>query len=301
MKKFENPSLPAPIYIYGDIFYSPCLPYRYFHLESIDDLKVRLKIDDGLIDHIVSAYHKNKNLFPNEGDEFIADLTKHEIVCADSKDRLYYVSAYDDTHLALLAYGNKNSDTLLNIAKLEIKSIKLLNIVELETKSIDLALAERDDLPIDVLIALLNKDSLTVSTVLLQNGRYNDDETLLSAINTGLEPVIKAIAEKEDISITVFNAFKRFYHYNSVLVKLAKNKKLPEHILADIIPLENLPIAGLAYVHTNPQYRQYMIEYNIFKNVDINLDNFARRIEAFYSSSYFILPKNYINVNNNEK
>lgn len=67
MKKFENPSLPAPIYIYGDIFYTPCLPYHYFHLENIDDLKVKLKIGDDLIDCIVNAYHKNKVLLSKRG------------------------------------------------------------------------------------------------------------------------------------------------------------------------------------------------------------------------------------------
>lgn len=214
MKKFENPALPAPIYIYGDIFYSPCLPYYYFHLENIGDLKVRLKIGDDLLEYIVSAYHKNKDLFPNEGDEFIPDIASHEIACADSKGNLYCVSAYDDTHLALLSYGNKNQDTLLNIAKLEIKSI-------------DLALAERDDLPIDVLIVLLNNDSVTVNTVLLKDGRYNDDETLLSLVNSGSLPAIKAIAGKRDISLTVFKEFEKFYDNESVLINLVDNKKSP--------------------------------------------------------------------------
>ena len=279
MKKFENPSLPAPIYIYGDIFYSPCLPYRYFHLENIEDLKARLKIGDDLMVHIVSAYHKNKDLFPNEGDEFIADITKHEIACSDSKDRLYYVSAYDDTHLALLAYGNKNSDTLLNIAKLKIKSIKLLNIVELETKSIDLALAERDDLPIDVLIALLNKDSVTVSTVLLKNGRYNDDETLLSLINTGSLKIIGSIAEKEDISLVVFQALERYYHYDVVLNRLVKNKNLPEYMLADILRFKNLPEIAHFRILSNPQYTQYMAEYLKFSEFNINSDKFNEEVQ----------------------
>lgn len=291
MKKFENPSLPAPIYIYGDIFYSPCLPYRYFHLESIDDLKVRLKIDDDLIDHIVSAYHKNKNLFPNEGDEFIADLTKHEIVCADSKDRLYYVSAYDDTHLALLAYGNKNSDTLLNIAKLEIKSIKLLNIVELETKSIDLALAERDDLPIDVLITLLNKDSISVNTILLKDGRYNDDETLLSLINSGSLPAIKAIAGKRDISLTVFKEFEKFYDNESVLMNLVDNKNLPEYMLADISKLNYLSPMILIPLLFHPQYTQYMHEYSHFGKVDTNSNEFYEKVQNFFNNNGgIILP-----------
>lgn len=291
MKKFENPSLPAPIYIYGDIFYSPCLPYRYFHLESIDDLKVRLKIDDGLIDHIVSAYHKNKNLFPNEGDEFIADLTKHEIVCADSKDRLYYVSAYDDTHLALLAYGNKNSDTLLNIAKLEIKSIKLLNVVELEIKSIDLALAERDDLPIDVLITLLNKDRISVNTILLKDGRYNDDETLLSLINSGSLPAIKAIAGKRDISLTVFKEFEKFYDNESVLMNLVDNKNLPEYMLADISKLSYLSPMILIPLLFHPQYTQYMDEYSHFGRIDTNSNEFYEKVQNFFSNnSGIILP-----------
>ena len=291
MKKFENPALPAPIYIYGDTFYSSCLPYRYFHLESIDDLKVRLKIDDDLIDHIVSAYHKNKNLFPNEGDEFIADLTKHEIVCADSKDRLYYVSAYDDTHLALLAYGNKNSDTLLNIAKLEIKSIKLLNIVELETKSIDLALAERDDLPIDVLITLLNKDSISVNTILLKDGRYNDDETLLSLINSGSLPAIKAIAGKRDISLTVFKEFEKFYDNESVLMNLVDNKNLPEYMLADISKLNYLSPMILIPLLFHPQYTQYMHEYSHFGKVDTNSNEFYEKVQNFFNNNGgIILP-----------
>lgn len=291
MKKFENPSLPAPIYIYADIFYSPCLPYRYFYLENIDDLKVRLKIGDDLIADIVSAYHKNKDLFPNEGDEFIADITKHEIACADSKDRLYYVSACDDTHLALLAYGNKNSDTLLNIAKLEIKSIKLLNIVELETKSIDLALAERDDLPIDVLITLLNKDSISVNTILLKDGRYNDDETLLSLINSGSLPAIKAIAGKRDISLTVFKEFEKFYDNESVLMNLVDNKNLPEYMLADISKLNYLSPMILIPLLFHPQYTQYMHEYSHFGKVDTNSNEFYEKVQNFFNNNGgIILP-----------
>ena len=290
MKKFENPALPAPIYIYADIFYTPCLPYRYFRLENIDDLKARLKIDDDLIVHIVSAYHKNKDLFPNEGDEFIADITKHEIACADSKDRLYYVSAYDDTQLALLAYGNKNSDTLLNIAKLETKSIKLLNIVELKTKSIDLALAERDDLSVDVLIALLNKDSVTVSTVLLKNGRYNDDETLLSLINSGSLSAIKAIAGKIDISLTVFKELEKFYDNESVLVHLMNNKNLPEYMLADIVELNNLSVIAQVSLSFHPQYTQYMDEYLIFRTSDVHTDSFKEKAQKFFSASDYIPP-----------
>lgn len=290
MKKFENQALPAPIYIYGDIFYSPCLPY-YFHLENIDDLKARLKIDDDLIVHIVSAYHKNKDLFPNEGYEFIADITSHKIVCVDSKGCLHHVSAYDDTHLALLAYGNKNSDTLLNIAKLETKSIKLLNIVELKTKSIDLALAERDDLSIDVLIALLNKDSVTVSTVLLQNGRYNDDETLLSVINSGSLPAIKAIAGKRDISLTVFKEFEKFYDNESVLMNLVDNKNLPEYMLADISKLSYLsPMIQIPLLF-HPQYTQYMDEYSYFGRVETNSNKFYENAQKFFSNnSGIVLP-----------
>ena len=291
MKKFENPSLPAPIYIYADIFYTPCLPYRYFRLENIDDLKARLKIDDDLIVHIVSAYHKNKDLFPNEGDEFIADITKHEIACADSKDRLYYVSAYDDTQLALLAYGNKNSDTLLNIAKLKTKSIKLLNIVELKTKSIDLALAERDDLSIDVLIALLNKDSISVNTILLKDGRYNDDETLLSLINSGSLPAIKAIAGKRDISLTVFKEFEKFYDNESVLMNLVDNKNLPEYMLADISKLNYLSPMILIPLLFHPQYTQYMHEYSHFGKVDTNSNEFYEKVQNFFNNNGgIILP-----------
>ena len=278
MKKFENPSLPAPIYIYADIFYTPCLPYRYFRLENIDDLKARLKIDDDLIVHIVSAYYKNKDLFPNEGDEFIADITSHKIVCADSKGCLHHVSAYDDTILALLAYGNKNSDTLLNIVKLEIKTI-------------DLALAERDDLPTNVFIALLNKDSLTVSTVLLKNGRYNDDETLLSVINSGSLPAIKAIAGKRDISLTVFKEFEKFYDNESVLMNLVDNKNLPEYMLADISKLSYLsPMIQIPLLF-HPQYKQYMDEYSYFGRVETNSNKFYENAQKFFSNnSGIVLP-----------
>ena len=277
MKKFENSSLPAPIYIYGDIFYSPCLPYRYFHLESIGDLKARLKIDDDLIVHIVSAYNKNKDLFPNEGDEFITDVTSHQIVCADSKGCLHHVSAYDDTHLALLAYSNKNSDTLLNIAKLEIKTI-------------DLALAERDDLPTNVLIALLNKSSVTVNTVLLKNGRYNDDETLLSVINSGSLPAIKAIAGKRDISLTVFKALEKFYDNEDVLIHLMNNNNLPEYMLADIVELNNLSAIAQVSLSFHPQYTQYMDEYRIFRTSDVHTDSFKEKAQKFLSTSDYIPP-----------
>ena len=278
MKKFENPALPAPIYIYGDIFYSPCLPYYYFHLENIDDLKAQLKIGDDLIAHIVSAYHKNKDLFPNEDNEFIPDIASHEIVCTDSKGSLYYVSAYDDTHLALLAYGNKNQDTLLNIAKLEIKSI-------------DLALAERDDLPIDVLIVLLNNDSVTVNTVLLKDGRYNDDETLLSLVNSGSLPAIKAIAGKRDISLTVFKEFEKFYDNESVLINLVDNKNLPEYMLADISKLNYLSPMILIPLLFHPQYTQYMHEYSHFGKVDTNSNEFYEKVQNFFNNNGgIILP-----------
>ena len=291
MKKFENSALPAPIYIYGDIFYSPCLPYHYFHLENIDDLKARLKIDDDLIAHIVNTYHKNKDLFPNEGDEFIADITSHKIVCADSKGCLHHVSAYDDTILALLAYGNKNSDTLLNIAKLETKSIKLLNVVELEIKSIDLALAERDDLPIDVLITLLNKDRISVNTILLKDGRYNDDETLLSLINSGSLPAIKAIAGKRDISLTVFKEFEKFYDNESVLMNLVNNKNLPEYMLADISKSSYLSPMILIPLLFHPQYTQYMHEYSHFGKVDTNSNEFYEKVQNFFNNNGgIILP-----------
>lgn len=278
MKKFENPALPAPIYIYGDIFYSPCLPYYHFHLENIGDLKVRLKIGDDLLAHIVSAYHKNKDLFQNEGNEFIADITSHKIVCADSKGNLYHVSAYVDTHLALLAYGNKNQDTLLNIVKLEIKSI-------------DLALAERDDLSTDILIALLNKDNISVNTILLKKDRYNDDETLLSAINTGSLPAIKAIARKRDISLTVFKEFEKFYDHESVLMNLVDNKNLPEYMLADISKLNYLSPMILIPLLFHPQYTQYMDEYRTFGDLDIRSDIFKEKAQNFLSNdSSIILP-----------
>jgi len=277
MKKFENPALPAPIYIYGDIFYSPCLPYYYFHLENIGDLKVRLKIGDDLLEYIVSAYHKNKDLFPNEGDEFIPDIASHEIACADSKGNLYCISAYDDTHLALLAYGNKNQDTLLNIAKLEIKSI-------------DLALAERDDLPIDVLIVLLNNDSVTVNTVLLKDGRYNDDETLLSLVNSGSLPAIKAIAGKRDISLTVFKEFEKFYDNESVLINLVDNKNLPEYMLADIAKLHIWSPQAHISMPFHPQYTQYMDEYRKFSKLDVSSEKFKQKAQEFFRIGDFILP-----------
>jgi hypothetical protein len=277
MKKFENPALPAPIYIYGDIFYSPCLPYYYFHLENIGDLKARLKIGDDLIAHIVSAYHKNKDLFPNEGNEFIPDIKSHEIACSDSKGSLYHASAYDDTYLALLAYGNKNQDTLLNIVKLEIKSI-------------DLVLAERDDLSIDIFITLLNKGSITINSILLKKGRYNDDETLLSAINTGSLPVTEAIAEKEDISPVVFQTLKRFYDDEGVVIKLTQNKNLPEHMLADIVQLNILsPLAQIS-IPFHPQYSQYMDEYLTFRKLDVCTDSFKEKVQEFFRIGDFILP-----------
>lgn len=277
MKKFENPALPAPIYIYGDIFYSPCLPYYYFHLENIGDLKARLKIGDDLIAHIVSAYHKNKDLFQNEGNEFIPNIASHEIACADSKGNLYCVSAYDDTHLALLSYGNKNQDTLLNIAKLEIKSI-------------DLALAERDDLPIDVLIVLLNNDSVTVNTVLLKDGRYNDDETLLSLVNSGSLPAIKAIAGKRDISLTVFKEFEKFYDNESVLINLVDNKNLPEYMLADIAKLHIWSPQAHISMPFHPQYTQYMDEYRKFSKLDVSSEKFKQKAQEFFRIGDFILP-----------
>lgn len=277
MKKFENPALPAPIYIYGDIFYSPCLPYYHFHLENIGDLKSRLKIGDDLLAYIVSAYHKNKDLFPNEGNEFIPDIKSHEIACADSNGCLYHVSAYNDTYLTLLAYGNKNQDTLLNITKLEIKSI-------------DLVLAERNDLSIDIFITLLNKGSITINSILLKKGRYNDDETLLSAINTGSLPVTEAIAEKEDISPMVFQTLKRFYDDEGVVIKLTQNKNLPEHMLADIVQLNILsPLAQIS-IPFHPQYSQYMDEYLTFRKLDVCTDSFKEKVQEFFRIGDFILP-----------
>lgn len=276
MKKFENQALPAPIYIYGDIFYSPCLPYRYFNLENINDLKARLKIDD-LLEHIVSAYRKNKDLFPNEGYEFISDPKNYKITCVDSRGR-YQIITNSNKYLTLLAYGNKNYDTLRNIAKLNFKPI-------------DLALAERDDLPTDIVITLLYKTDVTANTILLKKGRYNDDETLLSAIDTGSLRIIEAIAEKEDISPTVFQALKKYYNYESVLNGLVKNKNLPEYILSDIIQLENLPKIAHFRALFHPQYRQYMNEYFHFGKIDINSDKFNQKVETFFShNSGIILP-----------
>lgn len=277
MKKFENPSLPAPIYIYADIFYTPCLPYHYFRLENIDDLKARLKIDDDLMKHIANAYHKNKDLFPNEAVEFISDPKNYKITCVDSRGR-YQVITNSNKYLTLLAYGNKNYDTLRNIAKLNFKPINL-------------ALAERDDLPTDIVITLLDKANVTANTILLKKGRYNDDETLLSAINTGSLRIIEAIAEKEDISSTVFQALKKYYTNESVLNNLVKNKNLPEYILSDIIRLENLPQIAHFRALFHPQYRQYMNEYFYFGKIDINSDKFDAKIETFFNhNSGIILP-----------
>ena len=278
MKKFENPSLPAPIYIYADIFYTPCLPYHYFRLENIDDLKARLKIDDDLMKHIVNAYHKNKTLLPNEGEGFIADVRNHDMVCIDPKGYLYTVNTNYDTYLALLAYGNKNQGTLQNIAKLEINPI-------------DLALAERDDLSINVLITFLNKGNMSANTILLKKGRYNDDETLLSLINTGSPRIIEAIAGKEDISPTIFQALERYYHYERVPNKLIENENLPEYMLADIVQLENLSSLSKLQVLFHPQYRQYMNEYFHFGKIDINSDKFDEKVETFFNhNSGIILP-----------
>lgn len=277
MKRFENPSLPAPIYIYADIFYTPCLPYHYFHLENIDDLKARLTIDDDLMKHIANAYHKNKDLFPNEAVEFISDPKNYKITCVDSRGR-HQVITNSNKYLTLLAYGNKNYDTLRNIAKLNFKPINL-------------ALAERDDLPTDIVITLLNKADVTANTILLKKGRYNDDETLLSAINTGSLRIIEAIAEKEDISSTVFQALKKYYTNESVLNNLVKNKNLPEYILSDIIRLENLPPIAHFRALFHPQYRQYMNEYFHFGKIDINSDKFDEKIEMFFNhNSGIILP-----------
>ena len=231
---------------------------------------------------------KTKFYFPNEGGEILTDVTNSKIACADSKERLYYVSAYDDTHLALLAYGNKNSDTLLNISKLEIKTI-------------DLALAERDDLPTNVLIALLNKSSVTVNTVLLKNGRYNDDETLLSVINSGSLPAMKAIAGKRDISLTVFKALEKFYDNEDVLIHLMNNNNLPEYMLADIVELNNLSAIAQVSLSFHPQYTQYMDEYRIFRTSDVHTDSFKEKAQKFLSTSDYIPPLyiklNYNNIN----
>lgn len=278
MKKFENPSLPAPIYIYADIFYTACLPYYYFRLENIDDLKARLKIDDDLIAHIVSAFHKNKDLFPNEDNELITDLENHKLNYIDTNGQLCYASVNDNIHLTLLAYGNQNQDTLRNIAKLEIKTI-------------DLALVERDDLPIDVLITLLNKDRISVNTILLKDGRYNDDETLLSLINSGSLPAIKAIAGKRDISLTVFKEFEKFYDNESVLMNLIDNKNLPEYMLADISKLSYLsPMIQIPLLF-HPQYTQYMDEYSYFGRVETNSNKFYENAQKFFSNnSGIVLP-----------
>ena len=277
MKKFENPSLPAPIYIYCDIFYTPCLPYHYFHLENIDDLKTRLKIGDDLIECIVNAYYKNKTLLPSEGYEILTDVTNSKIARVDSKGCLNQVSANDNTHLTLLAYGNKNHDTLRNIVKLNFKPI-------------DLALAERDDLPTDIVITLLNKRDVTANTILLKNGRYNDDETLLSAIDTGSPRIIEAIAEKRDISLTVFKALEKFYDNKNVLINLMNNKNLPEYMLADIVELNNLSAIAQVPLSFHPQYTQYMDEYRIFRNSDIHSAIFKEKAQNFFNKGDYIPP-----------
>lgn len=166
-----------------------------------------------------------------------------------------------------------------------------LNIAKLEIKTIDLALAERDDLPTNVLIALLNKDSVTVSTVLFKDGRYNDDETLLSLINIGSLPVIKAIAGKRDISLTVFKEFEKFYDNESVLMNLVDNKNLPEYMLADITQLKILsPMIQIPLLF-HPQYTQYMDEYSYFSRVETNSNKFYENAQKFFSNnSGIVLP-----------
>ena len=266
MKKFENPALPAPIYIYGDIFYSPCLPYDNFRLENIDDLKVQLKIDDNLIAHLIHAYHKNKALCPNEEANEVTSLKNYEVTLVSSKCDLSTISADNDTLLTLLAYGSKNKETLRDILKLDIKQVNL-------------ALSDRDDLPIDIIISLLNKGDITINEIMLKKGRYNDDETLLSLIDTDSLPIIEAIARKEDISPVVFQALKRFYNYESVLMRLMNNKNLPEYMLADIVELNNLSVIATFSLSFHPQYTQYMDEYRTFRKVDIHSDSFKKKTQ----------------------
>ena len=277
MKKFENPALPAPIYIYGDTFYSPCLPFECFNISHIDHLKEKLKIDDDLIAHLIQAYHKNKALCPNEENNEVTSLKNYEVTLVNSKCDLSTISANNDILLTLLAYGSKNKETLCDILKLDIKQVNL-------------ALADRDDLPIDIIISLLNKGDITINEIMLKKGRYNDDETLLSLIDTDSLLIIEAIARKEDISPVVFQALKRFYNYESVLMRLMNNKNLPECMLTDIVELNNLSVISTFSLSFHPQYTQYMDEYRTFRKVDINSSQFKKKVQEFFSTGDFILP-----------
>ena len=277
MKKFENPALSAPIYIYGDIFYSPCLPFEYFNISHIDHLKEKLKIDDDLITSLIHAYHKNKTLCPNEENNDVTSLENYEVTLVSSKCDLSTISANNDILLTLLAYGSKNKETLRDILKLDIKQVNL-------------ALADRDDLPIDIIISLLNKGDITINEIMFKKGRYNDDDTLLSLIDTDSLPIIEAIARKEDISPVVFQALKRFYNYESVLIRLMNNKNLPECMLADIVELNNLSVIATFSLSFHPQYTQYMDEYRNFRKLDIHSESFKKKVQEFFSTGDFILP-----------
>ena len=142
----------------------------------------------------------------------------------------------------------------------------------------------------NVLIALLNKSSVTVNTVLLKNGRYNEDETLLSVINSGSLPAIKAIAGKRDISLTVFKALEKFYDNEDVLIQLMNNNNLPEYMLADIVELNNLSAIAQVSLSFHPQYTQYMDEYRIFITSDVHTDSFKEKAQKFLSTSDYIPP-----------
>lgn len=140
------------------------------------------------------------------------------------------------------------------------------------------------------MIALLNKSSVTVNTVLLKNGRYNEDETLLSVINSGSLPAIKAIAGKRDISLTVFKALEKFYDNEDVLIQLMNNNNLPEYMLADIVELNNLSAIAQVSLSFHPQYTQYMDEYRIFITSDVHTDSFKEKAQKFLSTSDYIPP-----------
>ena len=132
---------------------------------------------------------------------------------------------------------------------------------------------------------------MSANTILLKKGRYNDDETLLPLINTASPRIIEAIAGKEDISPTIFQALERYYNYERVTNKLIENKNLPEYMLADSVQLENLSSLSKLQVLFHPQYRQYMNEHLHFGRIDINSYKFDEKVETFFNhNSGIILP-----------
>jgi len=125
---------------------------------------------------------------------------------------------------------------------------------------------------------------------LLKDGRYNDDETLLSLVNSGSLPAIKAIAGKRDISLTVFKEFEKFYDNESVLINLVDNKNLPEYMLADIAKLHIWSPQAHISMPFHPQYTQYMDEYRKFSKLDVSSEKFKQKAQEFFRIGDFILP-----------